>query len=248
MEEKSYTLGFDAFLRSFGLMKNGKYAFLLGAGCSISSGLPSAQQCIWDWKKAIYSTRNKVNSPIFDVRQDNVQKTIQNWLDSIGGFPPLGSNEEYETYVEIAYPIEADRKEYFAQLSRNAKPSIGYRLLIELFRFGKLASVWSTNFDGLVERAAHKVDVPCVNVNINTADLIYSQPYSADLLYVALHGDYKYTKLKNTATELDTQVTVFEQSLQNHLSVNSLVVLGYSGRDKSLMNALKAAYSKPGRR
>ena len=75
MEEKSYTLGFDAFLRSFGLMKNGKYAFLLGAGCSISSGLPSAQQCIWDWKKAIYSTRNKVNSPIFDVRQDNVQKT-----------------------------------------------------------------------------------------------------------------------------------------------------------------------------
>lgn len=246
MEEKSYVLGFDAFLRSFGLLKNGKYAFLLGAGCSISSGLPSAQQCIWDWKKAIYSTRNKVNSPIFDARQDNVQKTIQNWLDSIGGFPTLGSDEEYATYVEIAYPIEADRKEYFAQLSRNAKPSIGYRLLIELFRFGKLASVWSTNFDGLVERAAHKVDVPCVNVNINTADLIYSQPYSADLLYVALHGDYKYTKLKNTATELDRQVTVFEQSLQNHLSVNSLVVIGYSGRDKSLMNALKAAYSKPG--
>lgn len=244
--QEEYTFRFDAFLRSFGLSKNGKYAFLLGAGCSISSGLPSAQQCIWDWKKAIYSTRNKVTTPVFDVRQENVQKTIQNWLDSTGEFPRLGADEEYVTYVERAYPIEADRKEYFAQLSRNAKPSIGYKLLIELFRFGKIASVWSTNFDGLVERAANKADVSCVNVNINTANLIYSQPYSEDLLYVALHGDYKFTKLKNTSTELDSQVEVFEQSLQNHLSSNSLVVIGYSGRDKSLMNTLKKAFSQPG--
>lgn len=246
MLEDNYILDFDAFLRSFGLSKNSKYAFLLGAGCSISSGLPSAQQCIWDWKKAIYSTRNKVKTPIFDVRQARVQRIIQNWLDSTGEFPPLGDDSEYELFVEKAYPIEADRKEYFAQMSRNAKPSIGYQLLIELFRFGKVASVWSTNFDGLVERAAHKVDIPCVNVNINTADLIYSQPYSSDLLYVALHGDYKYTKLKNTATELDRQVDVFEKSLQNHLSTNSLVVLGYSGRDKSLMSAIEKAFSQPG--
>lgn len=244
--QEEYTLEYDAFLRSFGLSKNGKYAFLLGAGCSISSGLPSAQQCIWDWKKAIYVTRNKVTAPVFDVRQENVQKTIQNWLDSTGEFPRLDSEDEYVFYVEKAYPIEADRKEYFAQLSRNAKPSIGYKLLVELFRFGKIASIWSTNFDGLVEKAANKADVSCVNVNINTADLIYSQPYSEDLLYVALHGDYKFTKLKNTSSELDSQVSVLKQSLQNHLSANSLIVIGYSGRDKSLMNALKKAFTQPG--
>lgn len=246
MHQNDIQLEFDAFLRSFGLSKSGKYAFLLGAGCSISSGLPSAQQCIWDWKKAIYVTRNKVKSPIFDVRQESVQNIIQNWLDSTGEFPESGSETEYEIYVEKAYPIEADRKEYFAQLSRNAKPAIGYKLLIELFRYGKIASIWSTNFDGLVERAANKVDIPCINVNINTSDLIYSQPYNEDLLYVALHGDYKYTKLKNTSTELDTQVTIFEQSLSNHLSAHSLIVIGYSGRDKSLMTALKKAFSQPG--
>lgn len=246
MQEDNYYLEFDAFLRSFGLSKSGKYTFLLGAGSSISSGLPSAQQCIWDWKKAIYVSRNKVKAPIFDVRQENVQKIIQDWLDSTGEFPPLNSDKEYEDYVEKAYPLESDRKEYFAQLSRNAKPAIGYKLLIELFKYGKIASIWSTNFDGLVEKAAIKSDVSCVNVNINTANLIYSQPYSEDLLYVALHGDYKYTKLKNTTTELDSQETIFEQSLANHLSANSLIVIGYSGRDKSLMGALKKAFSQPG--
>lgn len=246
MQEKDYNLSFDAFLRSFGLSKNGKYAFLLGAGCSISSGLPSAQQCIWDWKKSIYCSRNKVALPLFNVRQQEVQNIIQQWLDNTLEFPPFGDETEYEIYVEKAYPIEADRKEYFAKMARNAKPAIGYRLLIELFRFGKVASVWSTNFDGLVERAAHKVDVSCVNVNINTAKLIYSQPYSEDLLYVALHGDYKYTKLKNTSDELDNQVEIFEQSLGTHLSSNSLIVIGYSGRDKSLMSALKTAFSQPG--
>lgn len=246
MQEDNYNLEFDAFLRSFGLSKSGKYAFLLGAGCSISSGLPSAQQCIWDWKKEIFRTNNKINAPIFDVRQESVQKIIQNWLDNTGQFPSLNSDNEYEYYIERTFPIEADRKEYFAQLSRKAKPAIGYKLLIELFKYGKIASIWSTNFDGLVEKAAIKGDVSCVNVNINTADLIYSQPYSEDLLYVVLHGDYKYTKLKNTTTELDAQDTIFEQSLANHLSANSLIVIGYSGRDKSLMRALKNAFSKPG--
>lgn len=239
-------LPFDAFLRSFKLTLSGKHAFLLGAGCSISSGLPSAQQCIWDWKKAIYSSRNKVIAPIFDVRQESVQNTIQRWLDSTGEFPPLGDSSEYERYVEIAYPLESDRREYFAQLSRNAKPAIGYKLLIELFRFGRVSSIWSTNFDGLVERAAHKVDVSCVNINIDTADLIYSRPTSADLLYVALHGDYKFSSLKNSSRELDNQVESFQKCLQSHLSTNTLVVLGYSGRDKSLMSALKNAFSQPG--
>ena len=74
--------------------------------------------------------------------------------------------------------------------------------------FGRVSSIWSTNFDGLVERAAHKVDVSCVNINIDTADLIYSRPTSADLLYVALHGDYKFSSLKNSSREPNNSLAI----------------------------------------
>ena len=51
MEEKQFRMDFDAFLRSFKQSKNGSFAFLLGAGASITSGVQSAEDCIWDWKK-----------------------------------------------------------------------------------------------------------------------------------------------------------------------------------------------------
>ena len=53
MEEKQFRMDFDAFLRSFKQSKNGSFAFLLGAGASITSGVQSAEDCIWDWKKLI---------------------------------------------------------------------------------------------------------------------------------------------------------------------------------------------------
>jgi hypothetical protein len=67
-----------------------------------------------------------------------------------------------------------------------------------------------------------------------------------ELLHIALHGDYKYTKLKNTAKELDAQNETFEKRLENYFFDKNLIVIGYSGRDESLMKALKSAFSKEG--
>ena len=43
-----YILQFDEFLRSVAQNSNARYSFLLGAGASVESGIPSAQECIWD--------------------------------------------------------------------------------------------------------------------------------------------------------------------------------------------------------
>lgn len=51
MIQQEFNLDFDAFVRSF--VQN-PFAFLLGAGASITSGIPSADDCIWDWKRMIY--------------------------------------------------------------------------------------------------------------------------------------------------------------------------------------------------
>jgi hypothetical protein len=46
-------LEYDAFLRSFKRNKDVPHSFLLGAGTSVSSGIQSAYDCIWEWKKDI---------------------------------------------------------------------------------------------------------------------------------------------------------------------------------------------------
>ena len=48
-----FNLDFDAFVRSFVQNRDTSFAFLLGAGASITSGIPSADDCIWDWKRFI---------------------------------------------------------------------------------------------------------------------------------------------------------------------------------------------------
>jgi hypothetical protein len=66
------------------------------------------------------------------------------------------------------------------------------------------------------------------------------------LLCVSLHGDYRYDELKNTAEELQEQEDQLRDALVREIENSTLVVLGYSGRDESVMKALERAYSQPG--
>lgn len=246
MVENNLKIDFDAFLRSFKQNKDGSFAFLLGAGASITSGIQSAEDCVWDWKKQIYISNNPSCESFLDIHTDCCKKNIQMWLDEQGIYPKEGSQEEYVFYAEKTFPLSNDRTKYFKNLCFNKTPNIGYKLLCLLHKYGVLKSVWATNFDGLVERAAHQANITPICVNLNYTDGIYSAENKQDLLYVALHGDYKYSKLKNTATELDSQQETFAERLKEYFVDKNLIVIGYSGRDKSLMKALTEAFSRPG--
>ena len=244
--EKQIEMDFDAFLRSFNQNKDCSFAFLLGAGASITSGVQSAEDCIWDWKRLIYISKNPTKESFIDIHSDSCRKKVQAWIDEQGGYPKENSEEEYVFYAERTFPLSGDRTKYFKNLCYDKSPSIGYELLCLLHKYGVLKSVWTTNFDGLVERAAHKANITPINVNLDNPDYIYRQETSRDLLYVALHGDYKYSALKNTAEELDSQQDTFKRRLKEYFVDRNLIVIGYSGRDKSLMEALTEAFSQPG--
>jgi len=247
MDKNELLLEYDAFVRSFKRNKDVSHAFLLGAGASISSGIQSAADCTWEWKKDIY-TSNNINSVEYfsNYKSDTVKTTIQKWLDAGDEYPKLNSKEEYSFYVEKAYPIEDDRRKYFYHLAENKEPYVGYKLLCLLNQAQILKSVWSTNFDGLIERAAHQMNITPIAVNLDNVDRIYRQESNSELLYVALHGDYKYSSLKNTSKELDNQNDTLEQTLIRHLNDKNLIVIGYSGRDKSLVDSLRKVYSAKG--
>lgn len=54
----NYALPYDAFLRAVKQNADTDHVFLLGAGASISSGVKSADDCIWEWKKDIFVSKN----------------------------------------------------------------------------------------------------------------------------------------------------------------------------------------------
>ncbi|GJM63267.1 SIR2 family protein [Persicobacter diffluens] len=244
---EKFQLEYDAFLRSFKRNVDVPHSFLLGAGTSISSGIQTAYDCIWEWKKDIYLSKN-INAADYykNYKDESVRKSIQTWLDNQGEYPLLDSIEEYSFYAEKAYPIADDRRKYFMSLIENKEPYIGYKLLCLLAEFGIVKSVWTTNFDGLIVRSAHQNRLTPIEINLDNSDRIFRNQSNKELLTIALHGDYKFTSLKNTVKELDSQNESFKEQLANYHIDKNLIVLGYSGRDKSLMNALKDAFTCKG--
>lgn len=240
-------LPFDAFVRSVGVNRSAPHAFFLGAGTSVSSGVPPASTCIWQWKRNIFLTQNKgLEGQFRDVSLPSVQQRIQRWLDAEGKYPPLWSPEEYGFYVERCYPIAEDRQQYFRGLANQASPYIGYQLLSLLAGAEIVRSVWTTNFDDMTPRAATAMGLTPIEVGLDTAFRAVRLPRRGELLHVALHGDYRYDALKNTPSELRSQDQQLRKSLIDELRAANLIVCGYSGRDESVMEALTKAYSQQG--
>jgi hypothetical protein len=167
----------DAFIRSIGVNRSASHALFFGAGASIISGVPSAGMCIWEWKRDIFLTNNPGMEDQFnELSLPSVKERIQHWLDRKGGYPVSGSDEEYSFYIKSCFPISDNRRAYFQEKVRSAKPHVGYHLLCFLAEAEIIRSVWTTNFDGLAARTAanfaitdgrqwreinHKAENPC---------------------------------------------------------------------------------------
>ena len=240
-------LPLDALVRSMGVRRSSPACVFLGAGASVSSGLPSAEMCVWEWKRDIFLTNNPgLEEQFAELSLPGIRSRIQRWLDNQGHFPPNGSPEEYGFYVQQCFPITEDRRAYFREKVRVARPHLGYQLLCHLAEAGLVGSVWSTNFDGLTARAAAAFSVTPVEVGIDSQQRLTRQSAQGELLCISLHGDYRYDALKNTAEELQTQEAALREALTAQVRTTPLIVVGYSGRDRSVMDALRRAYAESG--
>jgi len=239
-------LELDQFIRSVEINRDQSFSLFLGAGASVASGIPSAYDCIWHWKQKIYSSKSGNNLGNIDFKSDNVKAFIQKWLDSEGSFPALGHDNEYSFYIEKCYPIEDDRRSYFKSICEKKDPSIGYHLIALLHEIGLIQSIWTTNFDDLSSHAVVANRGTVVDITLDTVDRIVRPFSKSELLLIKLHGDYRFGPLKNTSTELQNQDETFRQRMIDYLNDKHLIVMGYSGRDDSIMNSLLESYKKNG--
>jgi hypothetical protein len=246
-EAHDFVLTLDAFVRSIRVKRSTPHALFIGAGASISSGVPSAEKCIWEWKRSIFLTSNPgMEDQFSELTLPSVQKRIQDWLDRQGGFPASGTAEEYGFYIQRCYPIIGDRRAFFQEKVRTAKPHVGYRLVCHLAQTGLIRSFWSTNFDSLPARSLANFQLTPIEIGIDSQHRLPRTMANGEICCVSMHGDYRYDALKNTAEELQAQEKELRQALIEETKTYPLIISGYSGRDESIMEALEAAYGQRG--
>ncbi len=221
-----------------------RIAWLLGAGASAAAGVATAGQATWDWKARIYASEKRIRYVTLDLADPLVRDRVQRFFDLEGGNPARDGEAEYSFYFERAYPSAADRRRYLDQMTADAKPGFGHLGLAALMQLGKVGVVWTTNFDRLVEDAAALVTKTTRRLTISsTGDPEIALQALRDErfpLLVKLHGDFQSERLKNTSTELQSQDAQLRDALRKSAARFGLAVLGYSGRDASVMEALNA--------
>lgn len=221
----------DQFLRDFKSRSNPDLIFLLGAGSSKSSGIPTAWELTWYFKRDIYCSKNSVSpEALKDITLPKIQRVLQDWIKT--NFPVVELNE-YAFFFEKAYPSSHARKRVINNYVSNSSPSIGYLSLGALIRNKKIRNLVTTNFDNIIEKIYPDVFVVSDESSHRTGDLEIA---GDKIQLIKLHGDFRYDKLKNTTDEIKKINEQIQKRLKDFFKEFGIIVVGYSGRDDSIMS------------
>ena len=221
------------FLRLYA-MRAPNLMWLLGAGSSVTSGIAGAGEMIWDFKRTLYCTEQKVSLRACpDLSDPLLQQKLQYYFDSTGKYPTKGADSEYADYFTAVYPDEADRRRYIDRAVSRATPSYGHIALAVLMALGKVRLVWTTNFDRNIEDSAAKVFETTAKLTVATLDAarlaeegIREQRWP---LLAKIHGDFQSRRLKKHDRRTVDAGSASRAAFVDACKQFGLVVAGYSG-------------------
>ena len=170
---------------------------------------------------------------------------IQAYFDASGGYPTEDSEEEYAHYFEETYPAEQDRRKYIQTIVSGGTPSYGHLVIAALMAADKIRLVWTTNFDRMIEDSAIQTlgsSGKLVVATLEARQLALQAMNEGNWPVLGkLHGDFQSRRLKNTTDELRAQDVELRHALIEGCKRYGLAVIGYSGRDQSVMDSLEEA-------
>lgn len=228
-------------------LKPQMFAWLLGAGSSVAAGIPTGYQMIQEFRAKLFSHLSGISQREIDTADPIWQERIDQHLARHSDLPPKGDPTEYSHAFEALYKTPEERRQYIANQVSKGTPSIGHRVLGSLFSSRLTPCVFTTNFDQLPETAATvagQLLPPEQRANVATAAIDNAERAERCLkendwpLIAKLHGDYQSVKLKNSNDELKAQDERLRRVLTHACQRFGLIVVGYSGRDQSVMDAL----------
>lgn len=232
-------------LRSL-LMDGSEPVLLLGAGASITSGIPAAAKTVervarWAWCK-----ENGRHPSDMSIRRSDYWPwlTAQPWYKA-----NVAAGDLYPDAIDNLLGVKSDRREFFEQLINPSEipPSRGYVALTQILHQGWISTVLTTNFDQCLERAAIQHNRPHRLVSISTpADYIMFSSAPQDPQLIFLHGSVKHYTDKNLTDEVQSLDAQLVDRLKPLLRDHPVIVVGYRGAEASVMNDLFLAQASSG--
>lgn len=222
--------------------------WFLGAGTSRSAGMPTATDLIWDLKRRYYCLHENQSISDHDISNKSIQGRIQSFFDG-RGCPAIWAAEEYPYYFELNFgdDYEAQQKYIFEQLAPDKiSANIGHRALAALMGDGTAKVVFTTNFDEVIETAFSEVMTRNLSAYHLEGSYAALDALNADRfpLYAKLHGDFRYTKMKNLNQDLIDNDVQIQKCFLAAATRFGIVVTGYSGRDANVMQMFRDALSQ----
>ena len=223
-------------LRSL-LMDGRDPVLLVGAGASITSGIPAAGATVekvarWAWCK-----ENGRHPDDFAIRRSDYWP----WITRLPWFcadAPLAAL--YPAAIDNLLGVKSDRREFFEKLiNPGVPPSRGYTALTQILHQGWISTVLTPNFDECLERARVLHNRPHRLVSVRTpADYVMFNSAPQDPQIIFLHGSVSHYTDKNLTAEVQSLDHTLVEMLRPLLRDHPIIVVGYRGAEASVMNDL----------
>ena len=211
--------------------------FLLGAGTSLSSGIPLADKMVEKMARWEYCRENSRSHEDPRILRSDWHPWLinQNWYRE-----DWELSDNYPSAVEnILQPREA-RKEFFLDiLNTQVPPSSGYECMAELMARNYIRTVLTTNFDAILLDLCQANPRPHhVDVIQTTSDYtkLSTSPQYPQIIY--LHGSIENYNDKNSLAETAHLDADLVSRLVPLLRDHPLIVIGYRGAELSIMRHL----------
>ena len=220
-------------------MGKGYAALLFGAGASRSSGVLLAREIVHDICSVAYCRHFGIG---VEFREHVSAQEVREWLELQEWYQRAkeAGESDYSAVFRYFKPTHDHQIDYIKGLLRNAKTSAAYRGLAHLVHEGYFDLLLTTNFEQLAENCCRGLFQADARIrSISTADEFQKITVERDRCQVCyLHGnlnDYSLANLDEHTRFLRAEI---QEAMKRLLNPYALVVVGYSGNDRSVMSLL----------
>lgn len=220
------------------LKETPKPIFLLGAGASVTSGIPLAGEVVSKAAKWAYAREH-------GKHPDDPRITRSDWYPWLEQTQPWFKSDVpladlFPYAVENLLKPQKARKEFWVKiLNPEVRVSVGYLRLAELMHVGRISTILTTNFDECVNKARNEINRPAMIDYVRTPpEYVKITATPGFPISVFLHGDVNNYSDKNIIEEVQRMDDALVEALVPLLKDHPLVVIGYRGAEPSVMEHL----------
>lgn len=165
------------------------YSVLLGAGASVTSNIRPASVLASEWTRELFEELTQTPFEDMDIARSFFEKTQGNWYN------PLS---RYSSLFEKKYDLAVQRRRFVEQEVDGKWPSIGYAYLTALTNKHYINTIFTTNFDDLINEAFYQFSnirplVCAHDSSVRSISITSKRPK-----IIKLHGDYLFDDIKST--------------------------------------------------